>query len=117
MEMKSKRRRTPRHWRLRLSGVLSLLGGISALAQSPSLAPAPPPDRQPIGNASEPRPQAAGEKAWGILRDGLKDDSADKRAKAVRALGLLPGNAEAEKAAINALQTKNRMCGWPRPRP
>ena len=104
--MKSKRRRTPRHWRLRLSGVLSLLGGISALAQSPSLAPAPPPDRQPIGNAPEPRPQAAGEKAWGILRDGLKDDSADKRAKAVRALGLLPGNAEAEKAAINALQDK-----------
>src|SRR5882762_9527489 len=108
MEMKSKRPRTPRHWRLRLSGILSLLGmvGISALAQAPSLAPAPPQDKQPIGNVSEPSPQAPGEKAWGILRDGLKDDSADKRAKAVRALGLLPGNTEAEKAAINALQDK-----------
>jgi len=37
----------------------------------------------------------------------MKDGSAEKRAKAVRALGLLPGNEEAEKAAINALQDKN----------
>jgi len=78
--------------------------GISAQAQGRS--PAAVQDSQPIGNVSEPRPQAPGEKAWGILRDGLKDDSADKRAKAVRALGLLPGNTEAEKAAINALQDK-----------
>jgi len=34
----------------------------------------------------------------------LKDGNADKRAKAVRSLGLLPGNADAERAAINALQ-------------
>ena len=102
--MKSKRPRT-RQWRL-LSGILSLLGmvGISAQAQGPS--PAPVEDSQPIRNVSKPSPQAPGEKAWGILRDGLKDDSADKRAKAVRALGLLPGNTEAEKAAINALQDK-----------
>jgi len=36
----------------------------------------------------------------------LKDGNADKRAKAVRSLGLLPGNADAERAAINALQDK-----------
>jgi len=34
----------------------------------------------------------------------LKDTNADKRAKAVRALGLLTGNAEAEKAAVLALK-------------
>jgi len=34
----------------------------------------------------------------------LQDDSADKRAKAVRALGLLPRNVEAGKAAIAALK-------------
>jgi HEAT repeat protein len=44
----------------------------------------------------------------------LKDESADKRAKAVRALGLLSENTEAGKAAINALEDKNpnvRMAG------
>lgn len=46
---------------------------------------------------------APGEKAWGILREALEDSSADKRAKAVRALGLLPQNAEAEKSATDAL--------------
>jgi HEAT repeat protein len=44
------------------------------------------------------------ERAWNILREGLKDESADKRAKAVRALGLLAGNSEAEKAAVAALK-------------
>jgi len=104
--MKSKRPGTVPHWRPRLDGVLRLLGvvGISALAQQPSSAPASPQGKPPIGCASEPSPQAPGEKAWGILRDGLKNESADKRAKAARALGLLPGNAEAEKAAREALQ-------------
>jgi HEAT repeat protein len=36
----------------------------------------------------------------------LKNENADKRAKAVRALGLLTGSAEAEKAAVSALQDK-----------
>jgi hypothetical protein len=44
------------------------------------------------------------ERAWRILREGLKDANADKRADAVRALGLLNGNAEAEKAAVLALK-------------
>ena len=55
-----------------------------------------------------------GEKAWGILGEGWKDENADKRAKAVRALSLLTGNAEAEKTAASALQDKKRTCGWRR---
>src|SRR5712692_408328 len=110
MEMKSKQSLTVRRWRLGVTGILSLLGlaGIFVLAQAPS--PAPPEAKQPPGNAPAPSPQAppqaADERAWGILREGMKDDSADKRAKAVRSLGLLPGSTEAEKAAINALQDK-----------
>ena len=45
-----------------------------------------------------------GEKAWNILHEGLKDTNADKRARAVRALGLLTANAEAQKAAVLALK-------------
>lgn len=44
------------------------------------------------------------DKAWGMLREALIDKDADKRAKGVRALGLLSGNAEAEKAAAGALK-------------
>lgn len=44
------------------------------------------------------------ERAWRVLHEGLKDTNADKRAKAARALGLLPGNKEAEKAAVLALK-------------
>jgi len=110
MEMKSKQSLTVRRWKLGVTGILILLGlaGIFVLAQAPS--PAPPEAKQPPGNAPAPSPQAppqaADERAWGILREGMKDDSADKRAKAVRSLGLLPGSTEAEKAAINALQDK-----------
>jgi hypothetical protein len=98
-----------RSYRLGLSGILSLLctAGISALAQAPSPEPASPQAKQPDAEKPAMDPQAAGVKAWGILRDGMKGNSADKRAKAVRAMGLLLGNEEAEKAAINALQDKN----------
>ncbi|HEY6267616.1 MAG TPA: HEAT repeat domain-containing protein [Candidatus Acidoferrum sp.] len=54
--------------------------------------------------ATSPTP---GEKAWGILREGIKDKSVDKRALAVRALGLLTGDVEAENSAITALEDKN----------
>src|SRR5882724_7145489 len=93
--------------KLCLRGILSFLGavGSSTLAQVPTPTSAPLPAKQP-DTAAAASAQAAGEKAWGILRDGLKDQNADKRAKAVRSLGLLPGNTEAEKAAISALQDK-----------
>jgi hypothetical protein len=109
-QMMSQRCWTVRRWKLGLSGVLSLLGvvAVSLLAQAPPSAPATPLIRQPLGKASATSPQAPpqgpGEKAWGILRDGLQDGNADKRANSVRALGLLPGNVDAEKAALRALQ-------------
>jgi len=54
--------------------------------------------KQTASNLSADPAEPLGKKAWHILREGLKDKNADKRAKAVRALGLLTGNAEAEKA-------------------
>jgi len=109
MEMKRKHSWTGRCCKPGLGAFLSLLcaAGIPALAQAPFPAPAPLQAKQPATEVPETGLQAASEKAWGILREGMKDGSAEKRAKAVRALGLLPGNEEAEKAAINALQDKN----------
>jgi HEAT repeat protein len=102
-----------RCWRasvsLALGGILSLAGlaGSSAPAQIPSAAsPKLSEQQQPISYASEQSSPALVQKAWGILREGLKDGNADKRAMAVRSLGLLPGNLEAERAATNALQDK-----------
>ncbi len=106
--MKNKQNWATRRSRLCLGGIIGLVSaaGNSALAQAPSSAPEPPQAKQPAPNAAVPHPQAPVKKAWRILREGMKDASADKRAKAVRSLGLLPGNTEAEKAAINALQDK-----------
>jgi HEAT repeat protein len=42
-------------------------------------------------------------RAWRILETGLTDKSVEQRIKAVRALGLLPGNAEAMRRARAAL--------------
>lgn len=91
--------------RLCLLGVLGLLNGmgIFAQAQAPPARQEKAPAAAPVTNAAT-APQTPREKAWGILHEALKDDSADKRAKSVRALGLLPGNAEAGKAAIGALK-------------
>lgn len=44
------------------------------------------------------------ERAWAILHEGVSDKSAEKRIKAIRALALLKNNAEAEKAAKEALK-------------
>src|SRR5205814_384503 len=78
--------------------------GSSASAQTPS--PAQETPKLPADNTYLPASKSADERAWGILRDGSKDENADKRAKAVRVLGLLAQNAEAEKAALSALQDK-----------
>jgi HEAT repeat protein len=43
------------------------------------------------------------ERAWLTLQDGVKESGAEKRAKAVNALGLLSANREAEGMAIEAL--------------
>jgi hypothetical protein len=44
------------------------------------------------------------DRAWLILHSGLAFDGTEKRAKAVSALGVLKGNAEAEKLATAALK-------------
>jgi HEAT repeat protein len=109
MEIMSKRPWGARPWKLGLFGVLGLLSvaDISARAQAPTAPPAPSQEKQPAVTAPATNTSATAktprEKAWGILREALQDDSADKRAKAVRALGLLPRNTEAGKAAIRAL--------------
>ena len=83
-------------------GVLILLGTHSAAQgqtpkplQEPQSAAVKPPERSP---------EVSRERAWNILREGLKDTNSDKRANAARALGLLTGDAEAEKAAVLALK-------------
>lgn len=93
-------------WVLALSWILGFFGFVAA----PPMAPAQPPTfskrqtPQPATNPAVKDGQTAVERAWAILREGLKEKSADKRARAVRALGLLPGNAEAEQVAIAALK-------------
>jgi len=78
--------------------VLLILLGIRSVAQG--LNPTPTPAEARANTVkSETR-----EKAWAILREGLKGTNTEKRAKAARALGLLTGNPEAEKAAILALK-------------
>jgi HEAT repeat protein len=88
-------RRAMRLCSVSVSVLLFLLGAGEVLARPPQEATNPPAD-----------PSGPREKAWGILREGLKDENTDKRAKAVRALGLLTGNVEAEKAAVSALEDK-----------
>jgi len=57
---------------------IAWLQGVSVSAQTP------PSAKGEIPETSVPV-AAPGEKAWAILRDGIKDKSADKRALAVRA--------------------------------
>jgi len=90
--------------RLGLTAVIGIacLPDVSVFAQTPPAAQKSPESK--IAATTVPAAALApGEKAWGILREGIKDKSADKRAVAVRALGLLTGNAEAEEFAKNAL--------------
>lgn len=91
--------------RIWLWGVLLWAGSLGGgRAQSPAPPAAIPPaaqTNQPTAPKPDELPQA---KAWEILHQGLKETSADKRATAVRALGLLPGNEEAEKAAVLGLK-------------
>ena len=99
----------------------TVLGNLSLMAVFGFLCPPgnrASPQTTPVAREKSPEPKAAvtntaatapapGEKAWEILRGGIKDKSADKRAQAVRALGLLTGNVEAENSAITSLEDKN----------
>jgi HEAT repeats len=77
--------------------------------QTPPQQPAtPPPETAPTSPTAK-TPPAKGkrlterERAWLTLQDGVKEPGADRRAKAVNALGLLSANREAEGMAIEAL--------------
>jgi HEAT repeat protein len=74
----------------------------SAPGQENLAPPAATAQEAPKPAASKPLTQRA--KAWQILHDGLDEKSTEKRAKAVRALGVLTQSAEAEKAAVEALK-------------
>jgi len=53
-------------------------------------------------------PQASNlDRAWDILKQGVADANADKRAKAVHALGLVPDNTEIRQMAEAALTDEN----------
>src|SRR6202047_3376022 len=77
--------------------------------QTPPQQPATPPPETAPTSPSAKTPPAKGkrlterERAWLTLQDGVKEPGADKRAKAVNALGLLSANREAEGMAIEAL--------------
>ena len=90
--------------RMRTLGLLVLLGTQSG-AQAQSLTSVPRQMQQPPpGNPAAKSAERSEEKSWNILRESLNDTNTNKRARAVRALGLLTGNAEAEKRAVNALK-------------
>jgi HEAT repeat protein len=95
--------------------VLNLLLAASLPAQNPQATP--PPEKPQTSGATPPEeseaPQAADsanpqiplrERADAILREGLKDENMERRAKAVAALGLLRGDRQARREAVKALQ-------------
>src|SRR3981081_1391577 len=69
--------------------------------QDPAQQPAPTPPQQ--SPPAQGKRLTLRERAWLTLQDGVKENGADKRAKAVNALGLLSANREAEGMAIEAL--------------
>jgi HEAT repeat protein len=81
-------------------------GGAAAAQQQPASAQLDSMRQQQAAasHGAFERPSTIRQRAWQTLHEGLKEKSADKRAKAVNALGLLAGNAEAESAAREALQ-------------
>ena len=84
-------------------GMLILLGG-RGVAQGQSPKPSSAETGTAAAKSSALSSETPREKAWNILHEGLKETNADKRARAVRALGLLTGSAEAQEAAILALK-------------
>ena len=93
-------------WLLALNWILGFFNLVAAPAVAPAQLPTFSEQQtpQPATNPVVKDQQTVVEGAWTILREGLKEKSTDKRARAVRALGLLPGNVEAERAAIAALK-------------
>ena len=75
-----------------------------ATSQTPATAPSPAVSQKAEAPPKPPRPLSPRERSWQTLRAALETDSAEKRAKALTALGVLKGNLEAEKLAVAALK-------------
>lgn len=78
---------------LRFAGVIVLLYGCAMLSGAQT---------QTASNTQPP--QNPKEQAWSVLNKGLTNTNLDKRKKAVAELGLLPGDSQAEDAALTALK-------------
>ena len=90
------------HVRIRTLGLVVLLSARAVIEAPSRTSPTEEIKRHASDDLAKPVDPSA-EKAWRILHGGLKDANSDRRAKAVRALGLLAGNTEAEKAAVQGL--------------
>src|SRR5712672_3249375 len=84
---------------------------IAAQSAPASTAPQKSASPAPADQAAKPALEAPAkpalslrDRSWEILHGGLEIDNTEKRVKAVTALGLMKGNAEAEKLAIAALK-------------
>jgi HEAT repeat protein len=84
--------------------VIAFAFQVNVASAAPNPQQAAPAKSAPGSAPQESKPATPREKAWDILRKGLMDESADKRARAVNALGLLPDDPEAESAAKKALK-------------
>src|SRR6266704_3237986 len=94
--------------RIRTLGLVMLLGAQAVIEAPSRTSPTEPTKQAGNGSARPAEPPAA--KAWRILHEGLEDANSERRAKAVRALGLLAGSAEAEKAAAKGLRDEKTEC-------
>lgn len=52
-------------------------------------------------------PVSPSDQAWGVLRDGLREEKASKRTEAVKALSLIRGERQASSYALRALNDKH----------
>jgi HEAT repeat protein len=92
-----------------LCAVLLWVGMLAGLAQTQSSQPEAPKagetssPKSENGEAARHEAETPTEKAWHLLKAGLADHNVDKRATAVRVLGLLPNNQEAARLAEHAL--------------
>ncbi len=89
--------------RIRTLGLVMFLGA-PAVIEAPARTPPTEEIKRQVSNGSAKPAEPLAKKAWRILHEGLQDPNSDRRAKAVRALGLLSGSAEAEKAATQGLK-------------
>src|SRR2546423_1011619 len=94
----------PRRWRATAATASLCLLWTPSHSQAPQADQSRPAQEAPKPQSAPVKPVPPINRAWAVLHEGLSDPSADKRAKAVRALALLTRNREAESSAIEALE-------------